>query len=36
MHGTVEFLSSTGRTDPFGKVQEGPRTLVGRFSFPVP
>jgi hypothetical protein len=36
MHGTVEYLTSTGRTDPFGSVQQGPRTLVGTFSFPVP
>lgn len=36
MHGSVEFLTSTGRTDPFGDIQQGPKTLVGRFSFPVP
>ena len=36
MHGSVEFLTSTGRTDPFGDIQQGPKTLVGRFSFQVP
>jgi hypothetical protein len=36
MRGTVTYLTATGRTDPFGAVQQASKTIVGTFSFQVP